>query len=321
MNYPIEIGRSRGPFSMLEDDFFRGSLLDDNPFGSFGRRLAVTKVRPIVADAMIEPILVKPIPSQNRPGDYVGAVGRYNIVAEAAPKSVEVGDPITLHLGIDGNGSMDVVRAPPLALQQDLVRDFKVNNEPLAGFVDGSRKVFTTTIRPLRDDVTEIPAIEYTYFDPQSEEFVTTKSKPIPIEVSKADVLALDAIVGSRGNGRGPFAEESNSTTAPIVTPNLFAGTEVLASVERPTIWTPPVLRALLAPIAMFLLAAGFAFRSLPSSLVSSQQRFRKQLQHAESGAGCRRCDPGIPGSSISYQPWQANPGSDSRITEGVRPS
>ena len=118
---------------------------------------------------MIEPILVKPIPSQDRPGDYVGAVGQYNIVAEAAPR---VWRWVTRSRSISeltATGRwMSSVRHH-LRLQQDLVRDFKVNNEPLAGFVDGSRKVFTTTIRPLRDDVTEIPPIEYTYFDPQAE--------------------------------------------------------------------------------------------------------------------------------------------------------
>ncbi len=98
MNYPVELGRSRSPFSLLgDDDFFGGSPFDDRMFGSFTSRLTVNKARPIVAEAAIEPIRVKPVPTQGRPGDYVGAVGQYSIIAEAAPRSVEVGEPITLH--------------------------------------------------------------------------------------------------------------------------------------------------------------------------------------------------------------------------------
>jgi len=44
---------------------------------------------------------------------------------------------------------MDLVQAPPLAELSSLTTDFKVPSEPLAGFVKGDRKVFSTSIRRL----------------------------------------------------------------------------------------------------------------------------------------------------------------------------
>ncbi|MCA9242130.1 MAG: BatD family protein, partial [Planctomycetales bacterium] len=188
---------SRDPFaSLMRDMPFRG-VFDDDTFGSpFGRRLTVQSVRPIVADATVEPIDVLPIPTAGRPADYRGAVGQYQVVAQANTTTVKAGDPIELLIGVVGTGPMELVQAPPLAELPALTADFKVPNEPLAGFVQGDQKVFSTKIRPRKEGVSQIPPIPFTYFDPQQDKFVTTHSKPIAIHVEPADTLALDAIVG-----------------------------------------------------------------------------------------------------------------------------
>lgn len=294
VNYPVELGRARNPLSMFDDDFFNGTSLDDRMFGSFSRRLTVTKSRPIVGEAAIDPIVVKPVPTEGRPGDYVGSVGQYTITTSATPQRVQVGDPITLHIGIGGDGPMDVLRAPPLALQPNLVKDFKVPNEPLAGSVNGSEKTFSTTIRPLREGVIEIPPIRYTYFDPDSEQFVTTESQPIPIEVDQADVLALDAIVGNGGRtGRPPTKEnrtkenraDSQQPSNIVSPPSLFAGSDTLRAVPRETIWSTLMIGLLVGPPLIFVTALAFAYRSLPSGWVSASRQFQRGLRNSESGS------------------------------------
>lgn len=286
MNYPEELGRSRSPFDAFgDDDFFSGSVFDDPFFRSFGNRLTITKTRPVVAEAAIDPIVVRPVPSQGRPDNYVGAVGQYTIAAEATPNRAQAGEPITLSLAITGSGSMDVVRAPPLSRQPDLTRDFKVSDESLAGVVSGSTKVFTTTIRPLHDKVKAIPAIEYSYFDPDLEQFITVTSDPIPIEVQQADVLALDAIVGTGGSRRRLSENPSQSDRVPTTTdaPALFSGPDVLVSIPPRSWWSPARLTMLALPPALFLLLVGFKFRSLPGSWISARRQFQRSLQSAHS--------------------------------------
>ena len=191
VDYPVSLGRSRRSFG--------GGLFDDDFFAPFGRsRLSVTATRPISAGAEVPAIQVKPIPTTGRPDDYRGAVGQYDLVTEAKPTRVTAGDPITLHLGIKGTGPMDRVEAPPLADVHALTTDFRVPTEPLAGFVEGDQKVFSTTIRPIHEGITEIPAIPFSYFDPDREEFITAYSEPIPISVAVADTLDMSSIVATQ---------------------------------------------------------------------------------------------------------------------------
>ncbi|MCA9235935.1 MAG: BatD family protein [Planctomycetales bacterium] len=220
VEYPVALGVARDPFASMFDDMgmpggFAGRFGGDDFPSPFGRRLTVESVRPIVADATVDPIDVRSIPTAGRPADYRGAVGDYQIVTEARPGSVKAGDPIELLIGIVGTGPMELVQAPPLAELPELTADFKVPSEPLAGFVQGDRKVFSTTIRPRKEGIAAIPAIPFTFFDPQQDQFVTVRSTPIAIHVDPADTLALDAIVGSRA-GAGSAAQSGSAATSSL---------------------------------------------------------------------------------------------------------
>ncbi|MFI4876715.1 MAG: BatD family protein [Blastopirellula sp. JB062] len=250
LNYPTRLAKSRDPFaSMFGDDFF-GSR---SPFGGMrtspfrSSTLSIADSRPVVADATVAPIRVKPIPTAGRPSDYRGAVGQYQIETQALPTSVKAGDPITLHLGIRGDGPMALVQAPPLAELPQLTADFKVANEPLAGIVKGDVKLFSTTIRPRREGVAQIPAIPLTYFDPSTEQFVTVHSDPISIQVDPAERLALDAIVGT-SNGR--TSSEDASAAPPTFDLTNYDGQDALTHVASARRW-PWFLIALCPPLTV----------------------------------------------------------------------
>jgi len=140
-------------------------------------------------------ITVKPLPDEDRPADFNGAVGRFTIADSATPRDVSVGDPITLTLEIRGQGRLDRISAPLLARVDALSRDFKIPDEPLAGKIQGDAKVFTQTIRAASDSVHEIPPIPFSYFDPEKARFETAYSEPIPLKVRAASSLALSQVV------------------------------------------------------------------------------------------------------------------------------
>lgn len=248
--YPTKLGQSRDPFaSFFRDSPFSGRspfggmspLGNGSPFGSmfeddffsgraspFGRSLAVTATRPIVVTPEVAPINVVPIPDDGRPADYRGAVGLYEMITRVTPTNVKAGDPITLKIGIRGTGPMELVQAPPLAQIPSLAADFKVSDEPLAGVVQDDIKVFTTTIRPRREGIAQVPSVPFSFFNPELEEFVTVHSEPVAIEVSKAEKLALDAIVGSGGGQRSLSPGDRPVSSAPVLA-NL-AGKQLLTN-------------------------------------------------------------------------------------------
>lgn len=189
-DYPVEmkLQRRRSPF----DGFFGGAM--DPAFEPRVRsRPVVSQSRPIVATASVDETEVIPIPLKDRPDSFQGAVGRYEIVANTDLRTVNAGDPITLQVGISGDGPLGSIQAPPL---EKLSESFRLDGQPLAGFIRDGVKYFTTTIRPIDETVTEIPAIEMSYFDPKTETFETINTSAIEIEVKPAEKLAMDSIVG-----------------------------------------------------------------------------------------------------------------------------
>ncbi len=221
VNYPTELGKARDPFAgFFEDSGFGGrsplsQMMSDDFFSSpFGNRLTVSATRPIVGEAKVDSTEVLPVPSEGRPADYRGAVGRYNIVTQATPTTVNAGDPITLNIGIAGTGPMELVQAPPLSELPTLTADFKVADQSLAGFVQDDTKLFSTTIRPRHEGITQIPSIPFSFFNPETEKYETAMSDPIPITVNKSESLSLDAIVGKqhhsdRSSGNSGSADKS----------------------------------------------------------------------------------------------------------------
>jgi hypothetical protein len=70
-----------------------------------------------------EPVSVEslPLPEQNKPANFTGAIGNFTMTATAGPTNVTVGDPITVRVQISGSGALDALTLPA----QDAWRDFK----------------------------------------------------------------------------------------------------------------------------------------------------------------------------------------------------
>ncbi len=294
VDYPTAIGKARDPLADMFDDMpipggRSGLFGDDSLFSPFASRLAVQSVRPIVAATSAEEINVLPIPSAGRPANYRGAVGTYHIATVANPTNVKAGDPIELSIGISGTGPMELVEAPPLAELPDLTHDFKVPNEPLAGFVKDDGKLFSVPIRPRRAGVTQIPAIPFSYFDPASAKFVTVNSDPISLHVEPADTLALDAIVAREKHALSSDTTSNALDNAEVPSFAAFTGDDVLA-VESPHTLSSWLLIVLLAmpPVLVLAIAIVGSHRYLARFLggfKSGARRFQDQITTAQQPA------------------------------------
>lgn len=130
-----------------------------------------------------EGLEVLPVPAEGRPADYAGAVGLLAIEVVARPTEVRVGDPIEVTLDILGDGPLETLPPPLLSSNARLDAGFRLPSEQLAGETQEGRRRYKFTLRAKRDDVTEIPPIEYPYFDPDAERFVIARSKPVPLTV------------------------------------------------------------------------------------------------------------------------------------------
>jgi len=254
---------------MMRDDFF------SSPFGS---RLTVSKSRPVVAEVSVDSTKVLAVPAEGQPADYRGAVGKYQIIAQTEATSVSAGDPITLRIGV-----VEI---------ESLTNDFQVTDQSLAGFVQDEAKVFVTTIRPRIEDVKEIPAIPFSFFDPDKEAYQTVYSKPIPIDVGAAELLDMDSIVSDVAAASTPndTNSASNSTGVSGSTPRLnlqndFSSSLVSSNAPKASHWW---YFAIVPPICWLVIALGRLACVLPSSLASmksTKSRATSKIQSARTGS------------------------------------
>ncbi len=186
-DYPTELVR----------DVFGGVRLD-----LAGRPSHRRYPRSVRAEAELPGLVIKPIPEEGRPPDHNGAIGRYRISTRAKPTRAPVGDPITLTMMIRGDVPLEGLRPPRLDQIEALSRDFEISGESLAGELEAGQKVFSQTIRALREDVEQIPPIPFSFFNPDDGVYQTAWSEPIEVDIGPAQRLALP----TNGQSLGPLS-------------------------------------------------------------------------------------------------------------------
>ena len=129
-------------------------------------------------------LTVQPLPPR-WPGLFSGAVGRFTIESAVNKATTLVGEPITLRVTIAGEGNIEKLPGP-LWPKLTEWRSFDGAGSHTAGVVDGrlvGSKSFELLMIPEVPGRFELPTIEYAYFDPDAEEYVTISTDPISVEV------------------------------------------------------------------------------------------------------------------------------------------
>ncbi|MEW6250468.1 MAG: BatD family protein [Planctomycetota bacterium] len=227
-------------------------------------------VRDLHARAQVEPAEVLPPPEEGRPAGFQGAVGLLSIETTATPTRVHVGDPIELTIDVFGGGPIETLPPPRLDQNAQLTQGFRVPAEPLTGELHEARRRFKLVIRATRDDVSEIPPIEYPHFDPDAERYFTPRSKPIPLEVLPAAEVALTPSTLAANN---PAARDA-ALEALDGLHDIETRPDVLLASRTP-LSRGVILTALVVPPALF--AGTWAATALRRSRTTDTARRRRQ--------------------------------------------
>ncbi len=180
------LGRFGGIF---DDDLF------DDVFGGYD-------ILPFEAKSKKVPVTIMPLPKEARPGDFTGAVGRFDFTLEASPHKVKVGDPVTLTMRIKGDGNFSTVMCPEI----DVGDKFKVY-QPQVSQEPGA-KIFEQILLPTEETVKEIPPVSFSFFDPKLERYRTVTSAVIPITVEKSEKGKEALLAGFQRFTAGKASEE-----------------------------------------------------------------------------------------------------------------
>ena len=140
-------------------------------------------------------IQVDPLP--NRPADFSGGVGKFNISAQLTPASIKTNDAVTLRVIVSGVGNLKLIKEPVVVFPKDFDRyDAKVTDKTklTANGVEGSM-IYDFIAVPRNAGKYEIPPVKFVYYDTSTNKYATIESKGFTLNVAQ----------GAKGGGVSDF--------------------------------------------------------------------------------------------------------------------
>ena len=238
---------------------------------------------PVTLEAKAQTITVKSLPTTNKPASFNGAVGRYTMQAKASPLEVTVGDPVTLNIQISGQGAIDSLNLPKLDWPSFKSYEPSVTtnkNNPLG--LLGTR-TFEQVVIPESDKITEVPRIEFSFFDPVTDQYRVLAKGPFPLKVNPSDE-PIAPLVG--GNTARETSEPDSPPQTDILTIQHHLGSlgQALPLVARPNFW-------LLQSIPLLLWLGALLWRRKTNALANNPRLRRKRQVAERTRAGLAKLD------------------------------
>lgn len=196
---PTRLGKITLPAPMLRFRVVTGRQRTDR----FGRPRGAATENYYVYGKPVE-LEVLPIPEEGRPTPYYGAVGRFAVDARLDRAQVRVGESVKLTLTVRGSGNLEFLRLPEL---DDLEGFHKLGSNEAQR--DAEKVVITYDLTPLSEDVQQIPAVAWNYFDttPGVEKFVEVATTPLSLDVQPLE----------NGEGLAALPDEAEAAVTPGV--------------------------------------------------------------------------------------------------------
>ena len=132
-------------------------------------------------------IQVLPLPENGKPENFGNAVGNFTINSHVDKTQLTTDDALTYTLRINGSGNLKLIEVPKLKLPNGLSTYDPQIIDTITGrttMISGS-KIITYTISPNIPGDYEIPAVSFSYYNPQKNDYITLQTSPVKISVSK----------------------------------------------------------------------------------------------------------------------------------------
>ena len=164
--------RSNDPFDVFfNDPFFNRNIKNVN------KQLSSSSLT----------INVQNLPVADKPDSFAGAVGNYSFKSEIDKTELSTNDAFTLTYTVSGQGNVELLQMPTPVLPPD----FEVYDPKITTSVDHNAQGLTGTkkaeylVIPRRAGSFNIPAAEFSYFNPANGSYQTLRSDAYTLSVQK----------------------------------------------------------------------------------------------------------------------------------------
>ena len=151
------------------------------------------------------PINVLPLPLENRPQSFSGAVGQFQIQTQIEGLQFPAEQPISLKVRFEGQGNAKLIELPAIAWPDGLeVYDTKSDAK---FYKNGqSYKEFEILLLAHKQGDIKIPQINFSYFDPVQKQYITKSTEEFAIKI-------IEPVKGQNGESFKSKKDESQSAT------------------------------------------------------------------------------------------------------------
>ena len=173
------------------DDFFNDPFFN-NSMASVEKSL---KSNPLI-------INVRPLPANDKPADFSGAVGNFTFKTELDKTQSNTNEPINLKCTVSGEGNIQLIDKMNVTFPPDFDSyDPKVSSDikTTSNGVSGSQ-TFEYLVIPRKPGKFTIKPITFSYFDLAKKKYITLSSPPYSIEVEKG--TGEQAVMTYTGQGK-----------------------------------------------------------------------------------------------------------------------
>lgn len=250
------------PDGFFNDDFFRG-------FFSGGKTKVLT-ASPIA-------LTVLPLPEENKPSDFTGSVGNYQIEAKLDKKEAKVNDPVTLEITIYGAGNIKTIKEPDLKelkgfKKYETLSSLNISKQNYK--VQGS-KSFKTVLIPQVSGKQAIPSITYSYFDPYAKVYKKNSTAPVTLNVLPGPKEEPKMVV-AEGEGVKLIGTDIRYLKQ--------ANLDLSRHRKKPLYKHPVFITAQLLPLICFLFTWVYSFRTEKLASDLKYARFTRAYKTARKG-------------------------------------
>ncbi len=263
-----------------------------DPFGFFDP-FGGPSATPVDLAAPASTLAVRPIPEEGRPADFSGAVGQFAFAMDVRPRELKVGEPVTVSLRLQGSGNI-AAAMPPAYRDSDLFKAYEarqVGDTPDTA-AEGGTKTFEQVVIPRAETLKELPALQFSFFDPTASQYRTVSAGPFPLVVHPSENGASALLLQVPGQAAGGGAA-------------LVLGTDIVYLKPAPARWLDggtlsrrqPLLVGLHGAAPLVLAGLYFSTRRR-NRLASDIALARRQKAPRSARAALRKAEVALKGSA-----------------------
>lgn len=134
---------------------------------------------------------VQDLPIDGKPESFTGAVGEYDFSVSASKDVLRANETTQIEVQVNGKGNIKLFEIPKIITPNELEvytperkEKVRTNSKGLLGKISDSY-----TVVPEYKGKYKIPEVEFSYFDPNQEKYITITSEPLIIDVIQGKSL------------------------------------------------------------------------------------------------------------------------------------